>query len=1149
MAATEGSRSVENPLSMFTEPKTIACIGATERPNSVGRLLVWNIVSSPCGATFYPVNPSRKSVLGIKAYASIRLVPEQIDLAIIALPAHQCPEALRECIESRVKGCIIVSAGFKEQGPEGAEIEKKLISVMRSSHDRKWCTRVLGPNSLGIIMPWARLNASIAWSGVPKAGSVALVSQSGALANSLLDWCLKANVGLSTVFTIGTAVDVNWADALSYVASDRHTRSILLYMESIGDSKAFMSAARSIARDKPIVVFKAGQTEAGREMAASHTGNLIENNEVLDAAFRRCGVLRVQYLEDLFGLSGVLSNQPRCHGNRMAIISNAGGPAVIATDALISHGGRLASVSKETAAVLQKLMPAQWSGQTNPLHLYFDADPERYAAALETVLADSNVDGVLVVAAAQPGSDPTAIARKLLPVMSQVVRKDSTTTNTLSSGDRSRALRTPNKPVIGCWFGGKQMADGGKVLTDAGVPMVEFPDHAARMFCEMWQYSCNLRLLHETPALPPDTDLHTPDRDKVAQIIACARKTGRRILTEVESKAILDAYGIPCVPTVIATTVEEAVGAADSIGYPVVLKTLSYSLAHKSTHGRVRLHLYTREAVARAFAELTKPLPWSAPHTSSSPFGAGVTVTDMDASIQQDSNAAVLACCELDALDADLNLASDRATPSPANINALLSNPPSPSPSPAPPPPQPSSDLDTTTKRQDANSFVPLQNSERIGRLGRCYSHFEESGEILGVSVQKMVGVGHSGEDLQGYEIIIGSSTDAQFGPVLLFGAGGVHVEVQKDRSIGLPPLNTTLARRMMERTRLFNALRGQVYQRRSVNLSQLEQTMVRFSQLVIEQFAQVQDIDINPILLSLDGSVTALDARFVLHPVDPVTGNTLTPLPNVAIRPYPLQYIWEMVIPSKPKAASLHQPHAHGGALSATLPAWSKFGKDPSTPLFAADPSANKDIRLLIRPIQSEDEPLLVQFNHKLSERSVYLRYFHPISLQERISHERLNRLCYLDYDREIALVAVVLPSDYQSTAADYNPDARPRRDSISDERANLCVSPVPKPTDVIAGICRMIKFQGHNGLWEDAEFGITVADPYQHRGLGTHLLVKLLGLAVKEGVKRLHAEILVDNHGMRRLCEKLGFTVHFSPEIEAYVAFKDLENDPSLR
>jgi len=891
-------------LDAFFLPKSVAVVGATERPGTVGQTVLRNLLESKFRSKTYPVNPNHAELLGLKTYETIADVPETVDLAIVATRASTVPQIIGECVDAGVKSAVVLSAGFRERGQDGAALETKILEQLR-----RGTMRLIGPNCLGIMNPTIGLNATFA-NDPPRAGNVAFLSQSGALLTAILDWSKREHVGFSGIVSTGSLLDVGWGDLIDYFGNDPNTHSILLYMESIGNARSFLSAAREVALSKPIIVIKAGRSEAASRAAASHTGALTGSDEVLDAAFRRCGVLRVYNIGDLFYMAEVLSKQPRPKGPRLTILTNAGGPGVLATDALVASDGQLASLSDQTLCALDGFLPQHWS-HNNPIDVLGDADAERYAKALEVAMNDLNSDGLLAILAPQGMTDPTQVAEQLRPY-----------------------AKSTGKPLLTSWMGGASIARGEAILNAAGIPTFSFPDTAARAFNYMWRYTYNLRGLYETPAPCEGPEIDIVARRKVAAIIEAAHKRGRVLLTELESKQVLSLYGIPTVDTRMARDEEEAVNCASVIGYPVVLKVFSETITHKTDVGGVKLNLGDQDAVRSAYRAIK-------------------------ASVE--------------------------------------------------------------------------------GHGG---------GAFLGVTVQPMV-------RLEGYELILGSCIDPQFGPVLIFGSGGQLVEVYRDRALALPPLNTTLAQRMMEQTRVLTALKG-VRGRKPVDIAALEGLLVRFSHLVVEQ-PRIAEIDINPLLASPE-RLLALDARVVLH----LPSLPAQQLPKPAIRPYPAQYVSQWVI---------------------------KSGTE-----------------VTVRPIRPEDEPLMVSFHKTLSDRSVYLRYFSSPSLSTRVAHERLARLCFVDYDREIALVV-------------------DKQEPVSGRHSLL-------------GIARLIKLRDRN----HAEVAVLVSDQSQGQGLGTKLFHKLIQIAKDEGLGRVSAEMLPDNFAMRRIADKLGFRTAPAPIFSSLTAFLDL-------
>lgn len=909
-------RSERESLSAIFSPKTVAVVGATDRPKSVGRTLLWNLISSAFGGTVFPVNPHHASVLGIKAYPTLRDILEPVDLAIIATPAPTVPGLIDDCIAADVKAVIVLSTGFRETGAAGMALEQQILQQLRHSK-----IRLLGPNSLGVMNPITGLNASFAQT-MARPGHLGFISQSCALCNTVLDWSLGENVGFSAFISIGSMLDIDWGDLIYYLGDDPHTHSIVIYMESIGDARSFLSAAREVALTKPIILIKAGQTEAAARAAASHTGEWVGSDAVLEAAFRRCGVLRVTRISDLFDVAEVLAKRNyRPKGPRLTIVTNAGGPSILATDALIGTGGKLATLSDEAITALDQVLPPYWS-HSNPIDILGDADPARYAQALEIAIQDPDSDGLLVILAPQALTDPTRTAEELRSVV-----------------ERLQTSPLKNKPILASWMGGTEVAEGENLLNRSQIPTYPHPDSAARLFTLLWKHSYSLKGLYETPSLVADWDNGGPDRTFVDSLIQTARQSNRTLLSEWESKKILAAYGIPVVETRIACSEAKAVAIAAQIGYPIVLKLHSETISHKAEVGGVQLNLMNAEAVRQAYRVIE---------------AATVLYT---------------ACPTADSTD------------------------------------------------------------------------------FLGVTVQPMI------SPHRAYELIIGSHIDAQFGPVLVFGLGGQLAEVFHDRTIALPPLNTTLARRLMEQTKIYEALQG-LRGRPAVDLVALETLLVRFSQLVVEQ-RWIKEININPLLaIPTDGkpqdrTVLALDACVTLH------ASTVqeAELPKLAIRPYPNHYV----------------------------DLWTMKNGEPVT----------------IRPIRPEDEPLMVQFHKTLSEQSIYFRYFHLMKLSYRVAHERLTRSCFIDYDREMVIVV-----DYKA-AADNDHE--------------------------ILAVGRLSKLHESN----EAEFAILIRDAYQHQGLGTELLRRLVQIGRDEGLRRITADILAENSAMQKVCEKAGFRLNRSADL----------------
>ena len=558
-------------LDSLFAPKSVAVIGATDREGTVGRTVLENLRPSAFHGQVYGVNPNRTEVLGLRSYAKISDVPQKVDLAVVVTPAPTVPGVIGECVDVGVRAAIVISAGFKERGAEGAALELKIQEQLR-----RGTMRLIGPNCLGVMNPGLGLNATFA-EDIARPGNVAFLSQSGALLTAILDWSLEEQVGFSAIVSTGSMLDVGWGVLIDYFGDDPATESILLYMESVGDARSFLSAARDVALRKPIIVIKAGRTAAASKAASSHTGALTGSDEVFDAALRRCGVLRVSSISDLFYMAEVLGKQPRPRGPKLMILTNAGGPGVLATDALLATGGALASISNASLQALNELLPSHWS-HANPIDILGDADPERYSKALEIAASDPNSDGLLVILAPQGMTDPEQVAERLKP-----------------------HGKIQGKPVLASWMGGKGVAKGVAALNAAGIPTFSYPDTAVRAFTYMWRFTYNLRGLYETPSLTEDLESFGEAQVRVKDLLGRVRTAGRTMLTETESKQVMALYGIPTVETRLARSESDAVACAETMGFPVVVKLHSETITHKSDVGGVKLNLQNGEAVRQAY--------------------------------------------------------------------------------------------------------------------------------------------------------------------------------------------------------------------------------------------------------------------------------------------------------------------------------------------------------------------------------------------------------------------------------------------------------------------------------------------------------------------------------------------------------------------
>ncbi|MGB8779748.1 MAG: GNAT family N-acetyltransferase [Candidatus Bathyarchaeia archaeon] len=792
-------------LDKIFNPKTIAVVGASDEVGSVGYALIKNFIDLKFEGKIFPVNLHKSEILGLKAYASVEQIPETVDLAVIATPSRTVPDVLEQCGKAGINGVIIISAGFKEIGPEGRALEDRITEIRK-----KYGMRIVGPNCLGVIRPSISLNATF-MSKMPKPGKIAFLSQSGALGSAILDWAMHENIGFSNFVSLGSMVDVDFGDLIDYFGTDPKTRSILMYIEGITDARGFMSAARHFARTKPIIVIKAGKFSESAKAAASHTGSLTGEDLIYDKAFKRAGMVRVDDIADLFNCAEVLGMQPLPQGPNLAIITNAGGPGVMATDALIARGGKLAKLSEKTMEKLNSILPHYWS-RGNPIDILGDAKADRYRAVVEACLDDENVDGIAIIYTAQAVAEPVAVAKSIVELC------------------KSRG--SLNKTILTSFMGYGAVEEANRVFHENSIPTYSTPEQAIKTYHYMYQYKRNLELQYETPEELP-VDVVPPKRPLMA-IMRNVASENRETMNEAEAKTFLEYYNLPVVKTRVARTEDEAALLAQQIGYPVVLKIVSPQIVHKTDAGGVVLDIGNETEVRNAFNHIVK---------------AG--------------------------------------------------------------------------KEHNPNA------------------------EILGVTVQPMV-------KKQGYEVIIGAKADPLFGPVILFGMGGVGVELFKDFALGIPPLNQTLVRRMMEETKVYQLLRGY----RNVppaNIKLLEEILVRFSQMLVD-FPQLREVDINPLFIN-EKEAIALDARIVIDK-DRVF-KKLEPHEHLVITPYPKKYetMWKL--------------------------------RDGRT--------------VILRPIKPEDEPLWLEMFQNFSEESIRYRFF---QILKDTPHETRVRYCNIDYDREIAIV-----------------------------------------------------------------------------------------------------------------------------------------------
>ena len=564
--------SVRN-LDRIFRPRRIGVIGASAQPSRVGNTVLRNLLTSGFGGVIYPVNPKYESVQGIQAYPSIKDVPKAPDMCVVCTPAPTVPGIVRECGEAGVRGLVILSAGFREMGEEGRRLERQILEEAERFQDM----RIIGPNCVGVVVPGMSLNASFA-AGMPKPGKIAFFSQSGALCTSVLDWALDQNIGFSHFVSVGNTLDVDFADLIDYVSDDRETDAVIIYIESISAAKEFMSAARSFTRNKPIVVYKAGRFAESAAAAASHTGAMAGADDVYQAAFERAGIVRVTEMADMFDCASLLARERLPRGERLAIVTNAGGLGVMATDALIARRGVLAKLSDDTMSALNGLLPPCWS-HSNPVDVIGDAPAERVARAVEVVLGDEGVDALLVILCPQAITDPTSTAHAV-----------------------AKVAGAGSKPVITAWVGGRLMRPGRDVLANAGVPCYDTPERGVDAFMHLIAYARNIEILYETPR---DVPLgHMPDRDLIRAILRDPEHADAIALPEHRSKEILEAYHIPVARPEVCASANAAAGVAARIGYPVVMKIHSPQITHKTDVRGIALDLKNETSVRMAFDEI-----------------------------------------------------------------------------------------------------------------------------------------------------------------------------------------------------------------------------------------------------------------------------------------------------------------------------------------------------------------------------------------------------------------------------------------------------------------------------------------------------------------------------------------------------------------
>ena len=793
--------SIRNLDAIF-RPKSVTLIGASPRPQSVGWVVAENLLAGGFTGPIMPVNPKHQAIGGVLTYPDVKSLPVTPDLAVICTPPQTVPGLIRELGQRGAKGAVVITAGFKELGSaEGRALEAAMLEAARPH-----LMRIIGPNCVGILSTPSGLNASFAHVK-PRPGKVAFVTQSGAMATTVLDWATARGIGFSHVVSLGDMTDVDFGDMLDYLANDSETTAVLLYIEAVTQARKFMSAARAASRLKPVIAIKAGRHAAAARAAASHTGALAGMDAVYDAAFRRAGVLRVLNLEELFDAVQTLSMPLTLNGEKLAILTNGGGAGVLATDALADADGRLADLSPATLKRLNGLLPGTWS-HGNPVDIIGDATGKRYADALTALLEAPEVDAVLVL------NCPTAIASGVEAARAVI--------------DVTVAKR---RAVITSWLGAGAALEARRLFSNASVPTYDTPDEAIRGFMHVVRRRRSQETLLQVPASVA-TDF-SPDVEAARRIVNGCLAAGRTWLNEPELARLLACYRIPVARSAVAADADAAAKRAAEFGVPVALKIFSPDITHKSDVGGVALDLAGADAVRNAAEAMRRSVTAARP-----------------------------------------------------------------------------------------------------------------SARIEGFIVQEMI------RRPAAYELIIGMVTDAQFGPVLLFGHGGTAVEVVQDKALALPPLNIPLAEDLISRTRIFHQLQG-YRDRPPVALGEVALTLVKISQLVAD-LDGIAELDINPLLADA-GGVMAVDARVRVEAQAATIGRGQ----RFAISPYPQE---------------LERTVALRGFADA-----------------------------LIRPVRPEDVPAFLRLFDALTPEDVRLRFFAPL---RSLTPAQLIRYMQIDYDREMAFV-----------------------------------------------------------------------------------------------------------------------------------------------
>jgi acetyltransferase len=580
-------------LQHFFTPRSVAIVGASEREDSVGYRLLINMQEAGFRGGLYPVNPKHEQLLGLKTYPDVQAVPEDLDLVIIATPAPSVPNLLRQCGEKGVSSVIIISAGFGELGSEGQRLQQEMLAIAHH-----YSIRIIGPNCLGVICPSGQLNATFG-DGIVKDGSLALLSQSGAVCTAILDWAKVQDIGFSSVVSMGGAADIDFGEVLDYLATDSKTTGILMYVEGIRDARRFLSGLKAAARLKPVILIKSGRHEAGSKAAMSHTGAMVGGDKVFDAAIARAGVVRAYSITELFSAARVLANNYVVKKDRLAIITNAGGPGVMSTDRAEDVGIQMAQLNAISLEHLNAVLPPHWS-HANPIDILGDATANRYQKALEVCINDDNIDGILVILTPQAMTEPTLVAQCII-----------------------EGAKTSHKPILASWTGGAKVQAGRDLFANSKVAHFNTPETAVDAFAFLANYAENQILLKQIPTAT--NDLAQPDVTGARLIIERVLAEGRQVLTAQESKAILAAFNIPVTQTISVASAKDAMIAAETLRFPVVLKVNMAEFSHKSDIGGVRLNITSVQEVSKHYTEMEAAIKSAYPDITT----VGMTVEPM----------------------------------------------------------------------------------------------------------------------------------------------------------------------------------------------------------------------------------------------------------------------------------------------------------------------------------------------------------------------------------------------------------------------------------------------------------------------------------------------------------------------------------------